>query len=97
MLLLEHLSYLAHRGRVFRPLVGGTKGDDAREPQRESGLVADHAGGMPRAGRDLVGQNFDHQLGLQPDVRDEDRVDARGLLANLQPAQLLVEVAPALV
>src|SRR5438552_9503030 len=70
MLLLEHLADFVDGGRILGLLVGGAEGHDAREPQRKSRLVADLAGGMPRAGRDLVGQDLNDHLRPQPDVRD---------------------------
>ena len=52
---------------------------------------------MSRAGRDLVGQDLDHDLGPQPGVGDQHGVDAGRLLGHLQWVGALVDLAPALV
>src|SRR5690349_22170458 len=63
-LLLKHLDDLGHRGRILRPLVRATKRNDAWEPQ---GIP----GGVSGAGRDLICENLDHHLRLQPHIRHQ--------------------------
>src|SRR6266699_6634767 len=94
MLLLEHLPDLAHCGCILGLLSGRANGNDAWKSQRESRLIPDHAGGVPRAGRALVGQDLHHHLRLQPDIRHQKRSDSRWFLAHFQPVYLLVELAP---
>src|SRR3981081_2159179 len=97
VLLIKHLPDLAHARGVLRLLVRGSKGDYAGESQRESWLIADLAGCMAWARRDLVGQDLHHDLRSQPHVGDENRVHPSRLLADLETVSLLVELPPSLV
>src|SRR5215813_14845215 len=96
-LLVEHLPNFTDAGGVLGLLVRGSKGDDPGEAQAESGLVAVLAGCVPRAAGDLVSQDLNHDLRLEPYVRDENRIHPSRLVADLQPVHPLVNLSPSLV
>src|SRR5882672_7813332 len=75
-LLFEHLPDLADAGGVLWLLVRRSQGDDPREAKREPRPVPDHARGVTRAWRDLVGQDLDHDRRVEPRVGHDVRVDS---------------------
>ena len=72
VLLMKHLPNLAHAGGILRLFVLRSKGNDPREPQGESGLIAGLAGCVTWTRRDLVSQDFHHNLWLKPHVGDQN-------------------------
>ena len=60
-------------------------------------MVRSHAGGVTRAGRDLVGQHLDHDRRLKPGVGDEGRIHSGRLLRNFEAGEALMDLSPALV
>src|SRR5262245_24686106 len=82
-----HLFDLDDGGRVFGRFVLADEADHARETQRQSRAVFIERAGVDRRSSDLVGQHGDYISRLDPDVRLEARIQARGLVIN----RLLIE------